>query len=264
MPYQSKQNSVKTAIREGRTALGMYVAIPSPVIVELAGLAGLDFVRIDCAHSPLDGYGTEQMIRAAETQGITPFVRINYDEQKISKVLEMGAMGIIVPGVSTAEAAREVVNAAKFSPIGERGMFVGPRSSGYGSMDAAAYTNWSNQEVMVAVQIESAQAIENLEEIMNVPGIDMVLSGRGDLANSLKVTGQRNHPLVLEAEQKIFSIAQSKGIAVSVNLDPTDVNFAASVEEWREKGAQAITFGHDLTLIRKTFEQMVNTSRVRS
>lgn len=264
MPYQLKHNSVKKAIREGRTALGMYVAIPSPVIVELAGLAGLDFVRIDCAHSALDLNGAEQMIRAAETQGITPFIRLNYDEQKISSVLEMGAMGIIVPGVSTAENARAVVNAAKFSPIGERGMFVGPRSSGYGSVEAAAYTEWTNQEVMVAVQIESAQAIENLEEILNVPGIDMVLSGRGDLANSLQVTGQRNHPLVIEAEQNIFSIAQSKGIAVSVNLDATAANFAESVGEWVEKGAQAISFGHDLTLIRKTFEQMVKTSRVRT
>jgi 4-hydroxy-2-oxoheptanedioate aldolase len=263
MPYKLKNNPVKSAIREGRTVFGMYVAIPSPAIVELVGLAGLDWVRIDWAHSPLDLFTLENMIRAAECQGVTPFVRLDLDEQNISSVLEMGAMGIIVPDVSTAEAAKAVVNAAKFSPIGERGMFSSPRRSGYGSVDAATFKNWSNEEVIVAIQIETLQAIENLEEILSVPGIDMVLSGRGDLSNALGVAGQRTHPLVLEAEQKIFDLAKSKGIAVSPQLDPSSANFAADVQEWIAKGADVISFGHDLPLIRKCFENMVKTSRIR-
>lgn len=260
MPYKLRNNPVKTAIREGRTVFGMYVAIPTPAILELAGQAGMDFIRIDCAHSPLDLFALEHMIRAAEAQGVTPFVRLNYNEQHIASVLEMGAMGIIVPDVASVEAAKAVVDAARFAPVGERGMFAAPRSSGYGAAGAADYAQWSNEEVMLAIQIESAQAIENLEEILSVPGIDMVLSGRGDLANSLGVAGQRTHPLVLEAERNIFSAAQSKGIAVSVNLDPTAADFAANVQEWVGKGAQAVTFGHDLTLFRKTLENVVNAA----
>lgn len=261
MTYVLKPNPVKQAIMEGKTSLGMYVATPSPIIVELAGLAGLDWVRIDWCHSPLDLSMIENMVRAAELQNIVPFIRVEGDEQKISTVLEMGVMGIIVPDVTTAEDAKAVVNAAKFSPIGNRGMFSCPRKSGYGSIKGAEFRIWSNEEVMVGIQIENLQAIKNLDDILNVPGIDMVLSGRGDLSNSLGVPGQKNHPLVLEAEEKIFDIAKSKGIAISPQLNPTDLDFSSTVQEWVEKGANVISFGHDLLVIKKAFETIVKNAR---
>jgi 2-keto-3-deoxy-L-rhamnonate aldolase RhmA len=254
MTYLLKPNPVKNAIKNGKTSFGMYVATPSPIIVELAGLAGLDWVRIDWCHSSLDLFMIENMVRAAECHNITPFIRIENNEQKISSVLEMGVMGIIVPDVSNLDDAKAVVNAAKFSPIGNRGMFSCPRKSGYGAIDGASFKDWSNEEVMVAIQIESSEAIENLEEILSVPGIDMVLSGRGDISNSLGVPGQKNHPLVLEAEERIFKLAKSKGIAISPQLDPTAHNFSSAVQEWVEKGANVISFGHDLPVIRKAFE----------
>jgi 4-hydroxy-2-oxoheptanedioate aldolase len=261
MSYTLKKNPVKEAIQSGQAVCGIYVAIPSPVIVELAAQSGLDFIRIDASHSALDLYSTEHMIRAAETRGITPLVRVQNDPHKILSVLEMGAMGVIIPDVSTAEQARAAVNSTRFQPIGERAMFSAARASGYGAIGGAEFTQWSNEEVLLAIQIESAEAIDNLDEILSIPGIDMVLSGRGDLAQSLGVTGQKNHPLVLEAEEKIFSTARSKGIAISVNLDATSTNFAESVQNWIQKGAQAITFGHDLAIIRHTFENMVKTAR---
>ncbi|RTR35167.1 hypothetical protein EKG37_04590 [Robertmurraya yapensis] len=263
MTFLLKQNPVKKSIREGKTSFGMYLATPSPIIVELAGLAGLDWVRIDWCHSPLDLSTIENMVRAAECHNIVPFIRIENNEQKISSVLEMGIMGIIIPDISTAEDAKAVVNAAKFSPIGNRGMFSCPRKSGYGVIDGASFKKWTNEEIIVAIQIESIEAIENIEEILNVPGIDMVLSGRGDLSNSLGVPGQKNHPLVLEAEEKIFQLAKSRGIAISPQLDPTVPNFSSLVEEWLEKGANILSFGHDLLLIRKAFENAVKNAQGR-
>ncbi|WP_284037030.1 aldolase/citrate lyase family protein [Neobacillus sp. 114] len=261
MEYALKKNSVKAIIQQGKTAFGMYVAIPSPVIVEIAGQSGMDFIRLDCCHSPLDQFTIEHMIRAAEARGILPFVRINHDPQKIVSVLEMGAAGIVVPDLSTAEEVQDVVNTARFLPLGARGMYSAPRAAGYGSVHAVEYANWSNEEVLIGIQIENARAVENVEEILSVPGINMVLSGRGDLAQSLGVTGQKNHPLVLEAEEKIFNVAKSKGIAISVNLDPTSADFAENVDQWVRKGAQVITFGVDTALIRKTFENMMSIAR---
>lgn len=261
MTYHLKSNPLKEAIREGRTAFGIYVENQSAAIVELAGLAGMDFVRLDLCHAPFDLNIVENMIRAAECQGITPIIRMNPDEQKIAGVLEMGAMGIIVPDVSTAETAQAVVNAAKFSPIGERGMFSASRKSGYGSIDSAAFKKWSNEEVMVGIQIESLKAIENLDEILDVQGIDVILSGREDISNALGVPGQKDHPSVLDAEEKIFMAARSKGIAISPQLDPYSPGFAESVRKWAGKGACIISLGIDSLIIRKALESIVNKAR---
>jgi 4-hydroxy-2-oxoheptanedioate aldolase len=258
MPFKLNSNRIKEAMREGRTAFGIYIETPSAAMVELAGLAGLDFVRLDWSHAPFDSSMIENMIRAAENQDITPFIRLDFDEQKITSVLEMGAMGIIIPDVSTAEKAKEVVNAAKFSPIGRRGMFSVSRKCGYGSMDSAYYKKWSNEEIMVGIQIESLEALEDLDEILSVQGIDVVLSGRGDLANALGVPGQKNHPLVLEAEGRIFSAAKAEGIAISPQLDPNAVNFASDVQKWVGDGAEIISLGMDLSIIKRAFEDIMN------
>lgn len=255
-----QKNPVKIAIQEKKLSFGCYIATPSPAIVELAGVAGLDWIRIDWAHSALDLPIIENMIRAAESQDIAPFIRLNLDEQKISSVLEIGALGIIVPDVETAEDAKAIVNAAKFSPIGERGMFSAPRKSHYGLISGGDFKEWSNKEILIGVQIENLKAVENLEEILEVTGIDMVLSGRGDLSNALGFPGQKDHPKVLETEEKIFRIAKSKGIAISPQIDPTAADFQIKVSGWIKKEAYVISFGHDLPIIKKTFENLIHTA----
>ncbi|MDR3589984.1 MAG: aldolase/citrate lyase family protein [Negativicutes bacterium] len=249
-----KPNPVKQAILKGETVFGVYITVPSPMIVELAGHAGFDFVRIDICHSSADLTTVESMIRAAELTGVTPMLRIDCDPEKIQSLLEMGAMGLVVPDIATAEAARAVVEAVRFQPVGKRGMFSAARSSGYGAISGAEYSRWTNEEILLGIQIESMEAVNNLDEILSVSGIDMVLSGRGDLANSLGVPGQKNHPSVLAAEEKIFAVAKARGLSISVNLDPMAQDFGATVSMWQDKGAQVITLGHDTNIIRKSLE----------
>ena len=255
-----KKNPVKQAIREGRTVFGLYIAVPSPVIVELAGYAGFDFVRIDICHSAVDLPAIAGMIRAAEASGVTPTVRVDYDPPLIAKVLEAGAMGLFVPGVSTVEMAKAVVEAVHFAPLGERGTFAASRITGYGAIGSGEYARWSNEEILLGVQIESKEAAENLEKTLGVDWIHMIGSGRGDLANALGLTGQKNHPSVLALEEKIFDAAGKRGKYISVNLDPTAEDFAETVALWKKK-AQVITLGHDLTLLRKHFGDAIATAR---
>ena len=247
---QLKKNPVKQAIREGKNVFGFYIAVPSPVMVELAGYAGFDFVRIDICHSPADLPTIVDMIRAAEASGVTPMVRVDYDLPLIAKVLEAGAMGLFIPDVTTEEMAKAVAEAVHFSPLGGRGTFAASRITRYGAIGSGEYARWSNEELLVGVQIESKEAAENLEKTLAVGGIDMIGSGRGDLANALGLTGQKNHPAVLAMEERIFDTAKKQGKWVSVNLDPTAPDFAESVA-CRKKKAQVITLGHDLTLLRK-------------
>lgn len=170
-------------------------------------------------------------------------------------------MGITVPDVSSKEMAVAAVNAVRFKPLGERGMFSATRISGYGNIGSAEYAKWSNQEVMLSIQVESAEGVEAIDDILDVPGIDMVQSGRLDLANSLGVAGQKNHPLVIEAEEKIFSAARRRGLSISVNLEPTTPNIADAVQKWKQRGVLCVTLGTDIGIIRKGFENTVRVAK---
>ena len=255
-----KQNPVKQALREGKTVFGVYIGIPSPTMVELAGHAGFDFVRIDVSHNGYDLPTVVHMIRAAEAAGIVPMVRVDCDPCLITNLLEAGAMGLIVPDVATRAKALAVVQAAHFAPLGERGTYSAARVMGYGTVTADEYTRWSNEELLLGVQIESKEAVGNLEETLSLPGIDMVGSGRGDLANALGLTGQKNHPDVLALEEKIFAAARRRGKFVSVNLDPNAADFTESVAAWKKK-AQVITLGHDIAIVRKQLADAVRRAR---
>lgn len=256
-----KKNSIKQALQEGQTVLGINIGVPSPVIVELAAYAGFDFVRIDTSHNAYDLPTVVNLIRTAEAAGITPMARVDNDPYLISNILESGAMGLFIPDISSAQKAREVVDAVHFSPLGDRGTYSAARVMRYGEISGAGYSRWSNEELLLGVQIESKDAIENLEEILNVEGINMIGSGRGDLSNSLGLTGQKDHPSVLALEEKIFDAAKSRGMFTSVNLDPTAKNFAEVVGKWK-KQAQVITLGHDIPFIRKMFSEAVKTARM--
>jgi len=255
-----KKNPVKEAIRNGETVFGLYIGVPSPVMVELAGYAGFDFVRIDISHSTVDLPGVVNMIRAAEASGVVPMARTDNDPHLIANLLEAGVLGLFIPDVSTAEKARAVVDAVHFGPLGERGTFAAARVTRYGSISGGEYAKWSNAEILLGIQIESREAADNLEEILGVDGIDMIGSGRGDLANALGLTGQKNHPAVLALEEEIFNKAVGRGKAISVNLDPTAPDFAETAALWKKK-ARVITLGHDITIIRKNFTEAVKTAR---
>ena len=254
------KNPMKQAIENGQTVFGIYLSVPSPMMVEFAGYAGFDFVRIDVSHGAFDLPTIVNMIRAAEASGVTPTVRVGNDPYLIANILEAGAMGLFIPDVSTYEKAQAVVDTVRFAPVGERGTFSAARVTRYGEMGGGDYTKWSNEEILLGMQIERKEAADHLEEILRLEGIDLIGSGRGDLANALGLPGQKNHPAVLELEERIFTAARKRGKFVSVNLDPTARDFAETVALWKRK-AQVITLGHDITLLKKNFMEAINTAR---
>src|SRR5512133_1581688 len=124
---QLKKNPVKQSLREGKTVFGIYIGVTSPTMVEMAGYAGFDFVRIDASHNAYDITAIVNMIRAAEASGVTPMVRLDNDPHLIANVLEAGAMGLFIPDVSSPEKARSVVDAVHFAPMGDRGTYAACR-----------------------------------------------------------------------------------------------------------------------------------------
>jgi 4-hydroxy-2-oxoheptanedioate aldolase len=209
-------------LRGSRPLLGMFVGIPSPALVEMCGHAGFDFVIVDNEHGPAGIESTEHMLRAARGAGIIPVVRTL--EPDILRILDIGASAIQVPQVNTAEQARRIVAAAKYPPVGNRGAAFSTRAAGYGFFGGEPHVRASNEGTSVIVMAETRTAIDNIDEIVAVPGVDAVFFGPNDLSFSLGFPGQMQHPEVVAAIEHGVARALAAGVAPGV-LAPTVADF---------------------------------------
>ena len=186
-----RSNTMKAKLAAGQPAFGLSVMIPSAQIVEMAGGLGFDWVLIDCEHGTITLETAELMIMAAEAGGITPIVRPrSKDPQDIVEAMDRGAAGVQVPHVASRADAVAAVEAVKFHPMGRRGLAAGTRASGYGYRGSAGdFVAAANRETLVCVQIEDEAAIQNVDEILGVEGVDVFFIGPSDLSQSMGYPG---------------------------------------------------------------------------
>ena len=206
-------NPMKRKLLAGQPAFGVSVMFPSPHVVDMIGRLGFDWVLIDCEHGSISTESVEIMVLAAEAAGITPIARPPVNSfEAIGQLMDRGVMGVQVPHVNTAEDARSAVAAVKYHPLGDRGLAAGVRSSSYGfGMTMSEYVEESNRETLVCVQLEEGEAVENVEQIMGVEGVDVFFVGPSDLSQSLGYPGRPDVPEVREAMEHVFSTARAAG-----------------------------------------------------
>ena len=237
------QNKLKRKLNEGKAAIGTFMVCNAPDLVEIAGLAGFDFVVIDNEHGPMRAESSQHLIRAAEFRGITPIVRIpNRQESTILHTLDIGAHGIQVPQVNDADAAKEIIERSKYEPVGKRGLTF-PRSADYGLCDISNYTNNANNETLIITHCENKTCLENLEEICKIPEIDVIFLGPYDMSQSMGVTGQVTHELVENAAVRVLEITKKYNKAAGI--------FAGNGEAAKKRAQQGfkyITIGVDTTM----------------
>ena len=233
-----KENRVKRILSEGGLALGTHVGgIADPQIVEIIGLAGFDAAFIDMEHTPYDLRDVQLAVMAAERAGITPIVRTpGFDPAFILRLLDMGVQGIQVPHVSSAETTREAVRAIRYPPLGERGMAAGSRAADYGRIPLVEHMAASNREILLACMIEDMAAVERIEEIAAVDGVDLLAVGPSDLSRSLGVSGQPDHPRLVAAIDQVRD-AVRKGAGARLALPLNHAAFPRNAAELRELGA---------------------------
>ncbi len=203
--------------------VGTFSGLDSPIAVEIIGGAGFDFLCLDAEHSPLDRRCLEELIRAADVSGTPAIVRVpGNGSEAIASALDSGAKGILVPRVNTPEEAAAAVSSFRYPPQGKRGAGPG-RSTIYGAR-LMQYVATANESLLLAVQVESAEAIENIESIVKVDGIDLIFVGPGDLSISLGLIGPDDQAKLIEVIEQIVSVCQKAGKAVGLfRLSPVDV-----------------------------------------
>jgi len=243
-------NRVRQAYVEGRPSFGVYARIPSPSTITLLAAAGLDFVRIDMIENHFSPDVLRAMIDAAHAGGITPFVRVpRLDADAIRAALDLGALGVVVPEIESAADLAVAVGAAKLPPLGGRRIGLSG-VDGHGQVTAAEYAAWAAEHVMLAVQVETRGAVEDLDAILASPGLDMVLGGRGTLSKEFGMPGQREHPRIREIESTIMQKARAAGKITSVTYFPLrDPAQADVIRGWLARGMHSVCVGTDTDFV---------------
>lgn len=237
------KKNLKAEAALGRNTYGMYITMADASIIEMAAYAGFDFVRIDCEHYLYSAETLVSMIGMANAMGLAVHIRVG-SVNEITRVLEAGADGVIVPHVSTREAAIAAVKATKFSPLGERGMYNGYRCLKYGQIKDTEYIQDANNSVLLTIQIEDQEALNNIDSILSVNGIDMVSSGKSDLSQSLGYIGESSHPAVLAAEDHIAKKASEHGVYPSFLASSAD-----RISHLQELGVHSFTVSRDRKIL---------------
>ena len=240
-----RHNRIKEGLKKGENFIGTFVKTIDPAVVEVLALSGYDFVIIDNEHTVMDQETLSNLIRAADATNMLPTVRVrDMSDSLIRQVLDTGAMGIQVPVINTAEEAQAVVSSVKYAPEGNRGFAASQRSAAYGFMNPKEYSLLSNANTLVTVYCETLEAIENLEAISRVEGIDIIFIGPFDLSQALGVIGETNHPKVLAAIDDIIKKVRAAGKAIGTIA--SDAEHAMSL---MAKGVQFICLSSDLSMI---------------
>jgi 4-hydroxy-2-oxoheptanedioate aldolase len=210
-------NPVKDAWKQGRAVVNGWLGIPSAFSAELMAKAGFDALTVDMQHGIQDYMSTVACMQAIQAHPVTPLVRVPWLEQGIiGKVLDAGAMGVICPMINTPAEAKALVSACRYAPVGTRSF--GPvRAAIYGQ--GGAYFETANDDIAVIAMIETKQALDNLEAILDVPGIDAIYIGPSDLGITLGLPPRldREEPEVLTIYERLLKEAAKRNIAVGLH-----------------------------------------------
>jgi 2-keto-3-deoxy-L-rhamnonate aldolase RhmA len=235
------KRTLKQKLKAGETMIGSWITFSDPAIAEIMAKSGFDWLAIDMEHSSLSSDQAQQIIRVIDLCGITPLVRVKENNPDLIKgFMDAGAHGVIVPMINSKEEAERAVSAVKYPPLGTRGVGLS-RAQNY-SMDLESYYRWNQDNSLVFVQVEHIKAVENLESIMEVDGVDGFFLGLYDLSGSLNCTGDFEHPMLKAALERVFQKSEEKGYLKGqhvVNPKPE------LIQEAITKGVTFIGYGVD-------------------
>ena len=243
--------SFKQKLQNQEPLFGTVVTLPSTSTAEILSKLGFQWLWIDMEHAPLSLEKTQDIMQAVGKR-CACLVRAPWnDEVWIKRILDTGCDGIILPQIKTAQQAKDVVNACKYSPDGNRSVGIS-RAQNYG-MNLQEFFQTANDKITIVLQIEHIDAVKNIEEIIDVPGFDAILIGPFDLSGSMGLTGQVNHPEVQEAVKTVKDMCIKKNIPVGIFVGNAD-----GAIEARKNNFSLIGVGIDSMYLWKSAKQTID------
>ena len=245
-------------VKAGELALGTVISFTDPTVTE-ALADDLDFLWVDAEHQPFSLETIQAHVMAAKGGKATMMVRVAYNDPVLIKpVLDLGADGVIVPLIRTRQDAELAVAATHYPPEGIRGF--GPRRpSRYGRIGGPDWVRATNESIITIVQIEHTDAVANIEDILEVPGLSAIVIGPNDLAASMGFSGSPRHPDAIKAAQKVIDAARKRGIPVGLGMGDN----AEQLAEWAQKGVQWLAIGADFIHMVRGVETLTKAIRAR-
>ena len=234
-------------MRRGEPSIGSWMSMAHPSIAEILAMAGYDWIVIETEHTAIDVSEVLRLIIAIEQRGSVPLVRLAWNDPIQAKaVLDSGAAGVLIPMINTKADAELAVSMTKYPPLGSRGVGLA-RAQGYGNNFDAYVTN-ANADTLLLVQIEHREAVENIENILSVTGIDGVFIGPYDLSLSLGIPGKLNHPDILAAKQKVLTATLAHGLIAGMHFVQPQTA-ASDCQKAISEGYRFIALGTDILFL---------------
>ena len=244
------ENSFKRALRAGRPQIGLWSSLSSNYTVEVIAGAGFDWILLDSEHSPADIENLLTQLQAAAPYPSHPVVRIPWNDMvTIKRVLDIGAQSLLVPYVSTASEAKAAVSFTRYPPAGVRGVAGTTRATRFGRV--SDYARRAHEEICLLVQVETQQALDNIDAISAIDGVDGIFIGPADLHASLghpgEIANPKVKPLIDDAIRRIRKAGKAPGI-----LTPNE----ADARHWLECGALFVAVGADVGILARGAEAL--------
>ena len=253
-----KANRVRPLLAEGKTPIGhMIMEFSTRGIAKIVEGAGVDFVLIDMEHGGLDMGQVNDLLAWFKATPVAPFVRVpSSDYHFIARLMDLGALGVMVPNVKTPEQAKQVVDAVRYTPDGERGLGLGCSHNDFERPKSREYMQAANRNNMVICQIESTTALDNLEAIASTPGVDVLWVGHFDLSSSMGIVGELKNERFVDVLTRVAETARRHGQAAGIQPSST-----AQAKEWMALGYNLISYGADFGVYRAALQSAVNELR---
>jgi len=244
------QNAFKRALKAGKTQIGLWSSLSSSYVVEVTAGAGYDWLLLDCEHSPNDLESLLTQLQACAPYPTTPIVRVPWNDMvNIKRVLDIGAQSLLIPYVCSPDEARAAVAATRYPPAGVRGVAGTTRATRFGRIPD--YARRAHEEICVLVQVETQGALNNIEAISAIDGVDGVFIGPADLHASLghpgEIANPKVKPLIDDAIRRIRKAGKAPGI-----LTPNE----ADARHWLDCGALFVAVGADVGILARGAEAL--------
>ncbi len=251
-------NRLRARLAEGHLAVGTMIAeIRQPSVIQALVNAGFDWAIIDNEHGVFSNESIAELSRTGRWLGLTPIVRVAaLTYELITQALDGGAQGVMLPRVTSPDEVRAAIGAVKYPPVGRRGSASGRGHTEFKSGDVGQMMADSNRETFVIVQIETREAIDRVDEIVAVPGVDAALIGPNDLAIALGVTGKMRDPVLISAIEKTMAACARHGVHPAIHT-----NDVALTADWGRRGMRLVSISSEMGFLQRAAKDAVDAIR---